>query len=200
MLAWCGLWMCKVGADARSDWFGGESFTAVFWLVSKLVVWILLAVLLIRASGRDIASVINWKEWRRWCLWGTMIGLLIAATGFLPKVFAGQPLLPSKLDYGTLNVLVIAPLFEEFLIRAAVLGNLIPAIGFARANVLASVYFVVLHIPGWYMMGSLAQNLSQPVGGALSIFLLGLLFGWITQKGRSFLGGSIAHCLNNLAS
>jgi membrane protease YdiL (CAAX protease family) len=84
--------------------------------------------------------------------------------------------------------------------RAAVLGNLIPAMGFARANVFASIYFLLLHIPGWYMMGSLEQKLSQPIGGALSIVFLGLLFGWATQKGKSFLGGSIAHCLNNFAS
>jgi len=37
--------------------------------------------------------------------------------------------------------------------------------------------FVVLHRPGWYFMGRLFQNLTDPAGGALSIFLLGLAFG-----------------------
>jgi membrane protease YdiL (CAAX protease family) len=200
MLLWCAIWLFKSGVDMYCDWFQNTTFTAVFWLIAKTIAWIFPACVLIQASGRDFYSVFNLKEWRRWCYWGTIVGLLIASTGFLPKAITGQPLLLSKFDYGTLNVLLIAPLFEEFLIRAAILSNLIPLLGFVRANVIASFYFVVLHIPGWYMMGNLQTKLTLPIGGALSIFFLGLLFGWVSHKSRSFLGGSIAHCLNNLAA
>jgi membrane protease YdiL (CAAX protease family) len=48
------------------------------------------------------------------------------------------------------------------------------------------------------MMGTLGANLTRPVGGAASIFLLGLCFGWVTRHGRSFPGSSVTHALNNL--
>ena len=200
MLVWCLAWLGKVAMDARSDWFASPAPTAVFWFVAKCLIWILPACYLIHISGRRWSVVFNLPGWRQWGLWGTVVGLLIATTGFLPKFIAGQPLLPGTFDSALLNVVVIAPLFEEFLIRAAILPNLIPQHGFARANVIASLFFVVLHLPGWYFMGTLWTNLTLPVGGALSIFVLGLLFGWVAHKGRSFLGGSIAHCLNNVAA
>ena len=200
MLSWCAIWLFKSGVSVYCDGFESTTFNAVYWLIAKAIVWIVPSCVLIHASGRDFYSVVNLKEWRHWCYWGTIVGLLIASTGFLSKATAGRPLLPSKFDLDTLNVLLIAPLFEEFLIRAAILANLIPLLGFVRANIIASAYFVILHIPGWYMMGNLHTRLTLPMGGALSIFLLGLLFGWASHKGRSFLGGAIAHSLNNLAA
>lgn len=115
-------------------------------------------------------------------------------------MIAGQSLFSVQFEYATLNGLVVASIFEEFLIRAAVVVNLIPQLGFMRTIIMASIYFVALHIPGWRMMGALEANLTKPVGGALSIFFLGRIFGWVSRKGRSFLAGSIAHCLNNLAT
>ena len=200
MIAWSLVWMLKSYLDENQVWLKSEFATAIYWLVAKLALWIVPAFLLIEMSGRNFASVINLSEWRRWLFWGTMFGLLIAITGMVPKMFACSPLLPKKIDYDTMNVLIVAPLFEEFLIRAAILGNLIPALGFARANVVAAICFVVLHLPGWYMMGSLVEKFSQPIGGALSLFVIGLCFGWATQRGRSFLGGSIAHFFNNFTS
>ncbi len=199
MVAWALVWIAKSYLDAAFAWTGDDSATALFWLAAKSVVWIVPACWLIHASGHDLKSQFNLKEWRRWTFWGTAVGLLVALTGLVPKMLAGSALFSHALDYGTLNVLIVAPLFEEFLIRAAVLGSLVRALGFWRANVVAAVCFVVLHIPGWYMAGSLSKNLGQPVGRALSIFILGLCFGWATRKGGSFLAGSVAHCLNNWA-
>lgn len=47
-------------------------------------------------------------------------------------------------------------------------------------------------------MGVLWENLTQPAGGALSIFLVSLGFGYAAHRSRSVLGGVIAHFLNNL--
>ncbi len=66
-------------------------------------------------------------------------------------------------------------------------------------GIFVMLMFVVLHLPGWYFMGRLFQNLTDPAGGALSIFLLGLAFGYATHRGRSVAAGMLAHFLNNLA-
>jgi len=200
MVVWSGVWLVKDMLDRRFHELTSGRGAALFWLAAKVIVWILPACWLIHISGRSIRDVANLSAWRSWTCWGTGIGLLISATAIIPKWIHGVSFLPDRLDYAAFNVLVISPLFEEYLIRGALLGNLIPAIGLARANMIAAFCFVLLHLPGWCMMGSLHTKLAQPLGGAFSVFLLGLCFGVATQKGRSFLGGSIAHFFNNLTA
>jgi hypothetical protein len=124
---------------------------------------------------------------------------VIAATGFIQSLLRGDPVLPAGIDIPLLSVLTVAPIFEEFLMRGAIFGNLRQVHSVAVANIVSSLMFVVLHLPGWYFMGTLTENLVQPVGGALSIFLLGLAFGFATHRGRSVAAGMLAHFLNNLA-
>jgi membrane protease YdiL (CAAX protease family) len=38
------------------------------------------------------------------------------------------------------------------------------------------------------------------VSDALAVFLLGLIFGFVTYRSKSVVAGMIAHCLNNLFS
>ncbi|MBE3123029.1 MAG: CPBP family intramembrane metalloprotease [Thermoplasmata archaeon] len=42
------------------------------------------------------------------------------------------------------------------------------------------------------------DNLSTPLGGALSIFILGLIFGYVAHRSKSVSGSIITHILNNL--
>lgn len=144
-------------------------------------------------------EVLNISNWKSWLLWGGGIGFLIALTGFVPSYLAGRNLFPSEFSFAYLNVLLIAPVFEEFLIRGAILGNLQRGYSFFKANIFSSLMFVGIHLPGWYFMDSLMENLERPLGGARSIFFLGLLFRWATQKSKSVMGGTIVHMLNNIS-
>ena len=47
-------------------------------------------------------------------------------------------------------------------------------------------------------MGVLLDNLAQPIGGAFSIVLVSLAFGYATHRSRSVMGGVLCHFLNNL--
>jgi membrane protease YdiL (CAAX protease family) len=60
--------------------------------------------------------------------------------------------------------------------------------------------FVLVHIPGWYFQGRLVEMLTTPIGGALTIFVLGLIFGVIAHRSRSILAPMLAHALNNLTA
>ena len=81
--------------------------------------------------------------------------------------------------------------------RGAILGNLQQGHSFFVANIISSLMFVVLHMPGWYFMGVLSENFVGPVG-AFSIFLVSLAFGYATHRSRSVMGGVLCHFLNNL--
>jgi membrane protease YdiL (CAAX protease family) len=200
MAAWIAAWLLKVSLDPRAPGLATDLGGFLYWTTAKAIIWILPAVWLIRASGRTVREVFNVPRWRRWLAWGGGIGLAVALAGWLPKAAAGQPLFGSAIGVPLLNSFIVAPLFEEFLIRGAMLGSLQQVMPFWRANLIAALMFLGLHLPGWYFMGSLAANMARPIGGGLSIFLLGLAFGYAAYRGQSVLGGSLAHLLNNFAA
>lgn len=201
ILVWTIVWTLKVYlVDPRFEWFTTDAGGFVFWTVAKILIWVLPALWLIKLSGRSFKEVFNFANWKGWLVWGGGIGFLVTLTGFIPKYFSGQRFFPPEFSFALINVLIIAPIFEEFLIRGAILGNLRESYSFLTANIVSSVLFVGLHLPGWYFAGSLVENLTKPVGGALSILFLGLLFGYAVYRSKSVGGGMIAHFLNNLSS
>jgi CAAX protease family protein len=200
MAVWIAAWILKVSLDPAVPWLATSLGDLLYWTAAKIVIWILPAWWLVRASGRTIAAVFSLPKWRRWLAWGGGIGLAIALTSWVPKLAGGRPLFGSSLGLPLVNALVVAPLFEEFLMRGAIMGSLEQEMPFWRANLITALMFLGLHLPGWYFMGSLGAHLAAPIGGALSIFLLGLAFGYAARRGGSVLAGSVAHFLNNLAS
>lgn len=200
MFGWTAAWLMKLWLATLVPWTGTAAASSAYWTLAKVLLWILPALGLIRLSGRSLAQVINLRNYRSWLLWGGGIGLAIGANEFVPSYLAGRPLLPTEWSFALANVLLIAPTFEELLMRGALLGNFEQRYPFWQANVLTSLLFVVLHLPGWYFMGNLWNILCQPIGGALSIFLVSLAFGYAVRRSRSVMGGVLAHFLNNLAS
>ena len=200
MLAWILAWTLKVSVlDSRFTWLTTGPGAFAFWSVAKVVIWILPALWLIRASGRSVRNVLNLANWRSALAWGLAIGLVIALTDVVPRALQGHSLLTLSPMPGVLNALIVAPIFEEFLLRGAVFGNLVRAHSLRNANVATSLLFVSLHLPGWYFMGHV-EKLTAPLGGAFSIFVLGLAFGYATYRSQSVVAGMVAHFVNNLAA
>jgi len=102
-----------------------------------------------------------------------------------------------SLSWSLVNSLIVAPILEEILFRGAVLFALKQQYSFIIANCITSLLFLGLHLPGWYFQGCLLQKLASPVSGALSIFLLGLVFGYVAYKSKTVTGSILAHMFNN---
>ncbi|NLM25827.1 MAG: CPBP family intramembrane metalloprotease [Firmicutes bacterium] len=198
IIVWIGAWLLKLDAEEYLLWLKSSGGSFVYWLIAKILIWIIPAMFLLKISKRDLNVVFNLSNWRSWLGWGGGIGLLIALTGIIPNYVQNKPILPTSFSWPLINVLVIAPIFEEFLFRGAILGNLQKKYSPFIANLISSAMFLLLHIPGWYFMGVLTDNLTRPAGGALSIFLVSIAFGLATQRSKSVMGGIIAHFLNNL--
>lgn len=198
---WSLVWWFKIGyLDIEFISLTTSSGSFVFWTIAKVFIWILPALLLIKLSGKTLREVFNFSGWRRWLMWGAGAGFMIALTGWIPHYLSGSPVFPTVFSFALLNVLVIAPVFEEFLVRGAILGSLLKQYSLLKANIISSIMFVCLHVPGWYFMGGLIDNLTKPIGGALSIFLLSLIFGYVVYRSRSVGAGMVTHFLNNFAS
>jgi membrane protease YdiL (CAAX protease family) len=201
MVTWTLAWNLKISViDVHLPWFTTSTGSFLWWTSVKAVVWLAPALWLIRLSGRTPQEVFGLANWRRALAWGGGLGLVAASTRLVPAISGSSPLLPAAFSLALLNTLLIAPIFEEFLARGALMGNLQQRWSPWIANGAAAFMFVGMHIPGWYFMGTLTAHLTQPVGGVASIFVLGLAFGYAVQRSGSLLGGIIAHFLNNLAA
>jgi len=191
ILAWIAAWYLKIYLDRSVAWTATSGGSFGYWTAAKLVLWILPALRLVRLSGRSLVEVCRLSNWRAGLYWGGGLGLLLGLMGVVSNYWQGEPILPTQFSWQLVSVLMVAPTLEEFLMRGAVLGNLQTRYSFATANIISSVMFVILHIPGWLFMGT-------PLTGAVPIFLVSLVFGYATHRSHSIVGGIIAHFLNNL--
>jgi membrane protease YdiL (CAAX protease family) len=199
MVGWVAAWILKLMLETLAPWTTASVASFIYWTLAKLLLWVFPALWLIHLSGRSLAQVFNLQNYRSWLFWGGGIGLATGATEFVPNYLNGRSLLPTQWSYALANVLFVAPTFEELLMRGAVLANLERQYSFWRANVLTSLMFVILHLPGWYFMNSLLDNFCKPIGGAGSIFLASLAFGYAAKRSHSVMGGVLSHLINNLA-
>jgi membrane protease YdiL (CAAX protease family) len=197
-VAWTGAWVFKGLLDRHTAWAATAGGGFAYWTAMKVLVWILPSVWLIRLSGRSLRDVIGLSQLRTAFLWGGSVGLVLGLISLATKAVQHRPLFDASLGWPLFSAVVIAPVFEEFMFRGAVLGALTQRYRFAIANVLTAALFLGMHLPGWYFQDRLWQNLASPVGGALPILVLGLVFGLVAHKGKSLIASTLTHSLNNL--
>jgi membrane protease YdiL (CAAX protease family) len=197
LAAWIVAWLAFEWGEAHIPWLttGGGSFA--YWTVLKVLVWLAPALWLIRASRRTIVDAFGLNRLGVTLAWGLGAGIVLAA---INVVVRGSTTLYFDPSWALLNAALVAPAVEEAAFRGAVLGALSTRFSFAIANTSTAALFVLAHVPGWFFQGRLLEMISAPIGGALSIFVLGWLFGWIAYKARSVGAATIAHALNNFTS
>lgn len=116
-----------------------------------------------------------------------VLGMLVNHGGFWinPDILLAQEL-PKFLVVG---------FAEEIVYRGWGMNAFMAFVSARKANILSSVYFVVLHFPSyfikWYLNGSLA--ISAMLTQAVYVFVLGLLFGYIFRKNRSIIPSMVIH-------
>jgi membrane protease YdiL (CAAX protease family) len=199
-VAWIGAWILEQWLEYRWGVLTTSGSRSAYWLVMKLLLWITPAVVLIHLSNRSVREVMAFERVRAILIWGGGVGLLLGLTAFVTKSFFQQPLFSAHLSWSLFSGVIVAPIIEEFTFRGAVMGALETRMRFHLANLLTSALFVGAHFPGWYFQGRLLLNLTTPIGGAFSLFLLGLLFGYVVHRSKSVAAGSLTHILNNLFS
>lgn len=133
---------------------------------------------------------------KNWLKWGAIIGSVIAALNILYNVITKHEVLNVEFSFAYLNIAITAPLLEEIMFRGFILNMLKKELPFYIANIITSVFFLILHIPGWFFMGVLKTNLLNYT--FVSIFFLSLIFGYAYKKGNSVKASILVHFLNNI--
>lgn len=198
-IAWVGAWILKGVLDHHVAWIVTSGGRFAYWTTMKLLFWIFPSVVLIRLSGRSLRTVFGTGTLRSALNWGIGAGLVLGVISLVAKVVMDRPLLSLTFSWPQFSGLAVAPVFEEFMFRGAVLGNLFKRYRFGVANTITAALFLGLHLPGWYFQENLWTNLTSPVG-ALVIFLLGWAFGFVAYRSRSVVASMLTHGLSNLFS
>jgi len=192
-------WLLAQALMAHCGWLTTNGGRTGYWTAMKVLLWVLPSVFLIRYSGRSVRETICGGSIRSALVWGVGVGLLIGMETIGRKCLSGRDV-SINVSWGFLNATVIAPIVEELTFRGAVLGSLMQRYRFSTANTATAFLFLCSHFPGWCFQGTLRDNLVQPFGGAVSVFLLGWVFGYVVLKSKSVAAGVLAHSINNFFS
>lgn len=197
--AWIGAWLVETRLAAGGGWIASSAGQSLYWLATKLLLWVLPAAVLIRRSGRSLEEVMGLSRIRTILIWGGGAGLLLVLLkAAASALITHAPIWPPALGWAFFGAVIVSPVVEEITFRGAVLPGLQQRLSFSWANTLTAALFVGAHLPGWAFQGRLWPMLGDPAGGALSIFLVGWLFGLVAQRSNSVAAGAFTHVLNNL--
>jgi hypothetical protein len=197
--AWVGAWLFELFLQHRFSWMGRLGAQTLYWTLAKLIVWVCPAIALIRFSGRRIEDVLGFGRIKSIIIWGCGAGLLLGVIALVQKAIFHHSLFSLTLNWSFLSGVIISPVVEEITFRGAILGNLLRRYRFYAANTMTAVCFAGAHLPGWYFQGRLPQMIVSPFG-ALSVFLLGWIFGFVAYRSKSTAASTLTHILNNLAN
>ena len=198
LAAWTGAWLLQLSLVSRFEVFEKELAISLYWFTAQVIIWILPALWIMKRT--NVASeIFRVRSWKKTLIWGFGIGgiLLVLSIGF--RIISGNPSMPYESLLSFFSVVIIAPVFEEFLMRGAILPSLRQKLPFITANTITALLFTLLHFPGWYFMGSLQMHLLNPLNGVLAILIVGFLCGLAAEKGKSLSSPIIVHILNNIA-
>ena len=135
---------------------------SIYWLVMKLILWILLAVIVIKLSKQKFSDVIGLYRFRSALIWGIGIGLILGIITIITKLLLSQPIFAFTLNWSLFSGLIVAPITEEITFRGAVLSLLKQRYIFALANFYTGILFLGIHLPG--MIGYLYE-IPNPILG-----------------------------------
>lgn len=200
LFGWIAAWLLKLALDRRMPGLTGDGESFAYWTLAKLIVWIIPSVVLIRKTGRTVRGVCRIPSWKKLVKWSLPLGGLFAILNIVSHLVKHTPIIAGELSYALISTVIIAPVFEEFTMRGAVLGGLLQRYSFPVANTIAALLFVLLHFPGWYFTHQLMANVLNPLGGALAIFAIGWLCGLAAKRSETVVGAIVVHFLNNLTA
>jgi membrane protease YdiL (CAAX protease family) len=197
LIAWTGAWILQLALASRFEAFGHERTSFFYWLIAKIIIWILPAFWIVQKCNllKELFSV---RSWKKTLAWGCGIGGIQLTLSIGYRILNVNSPMPYMSPFSFLDVAVIAPVFEEFLMRGAILSSLKKKVPFITANIITAFLFMLLHCPGWYFTGVLQTQFLSPFTGASAIFIIGLLCGLAAEKGKSLYAAMIVHLLNNL--
>jgi uncharacterized protein len=198
MLSWIGAWTLNGWLRARYGW--SANVDTIYWIGMKLLIWVLPVLITVRKlAPSGAAAFLGWRHAKRGLAWGCAVGGLLVALTFLGRTLPeGTAFRLPTVSLVLVNAAIVAPLVEEIALRGFYLACLeLSGYSFWNANVLTTLLFCAMHVPGWLFGG----RFPSPAGMAaalLPIAVLSLVFGWTKKRSGSLSASVTAHAINNI--
>lgn len=198
MAAWIAAWLVNIQARAMFAW--GTEADTVYWMIAKVIVWVLPVIVFIKRREREpVADYLSLRNPARGVGYGAAIGLAVLAASFLLDfLLGGAAFYLPVIDLTFVSSAVVTPFAEEWALRGLYYSGLTRrGMEHDKANNYAAYVFVAMYLPGWYFQGRLREPLGalQP---AIFLWLLGLVLGWSRKKSGTLYTPMVVHALNNL--
>jgi uncharacterized protein len=164
-------------------------------ITMRLLLWVLPVFLYLRYVDRvnPIAYLKLNQYWKR----GVLIGLAISVLNFAGMLVRFGPPHPS-MSYVTWNSVlgtsILVGFIEEIPFRGFILQKFQKVFPFWIANLLSSLLFLGIHLPGWVMLHAFTWS------NAITIFVIGALLAVIFHYSRSLWSSIVTHSLNDFLS
>jgi len=165
---------------------------AIVDITIRLLVWVLPVFLFLRYIDHvDPLEYLGLKQnWRK----GVIIGIVFSLINFLASVIrygTPHPSIESITWNSILSTSIFIGFVEEIPFRGFTLQKFEAQYGFWVANVVSSILFLVIHLPGWVLFNQFN------IINAISIFIFGALWAILFKYSKSLWGAIIAHSLND---
>jgi len=173
--------------------------------IIKIIIWIALPALYLL-----ICNKINpWKylklvpATKKVILWSIFISLIWFGIQLILNIKSyGYHFYWNKNIGDWVNIFLIVGITEEIMFRGFILGKLREWMNFGKANIIQAVLFALIHIPYWivfskenFATGSIIEYLLS-IG---SVFVIGLIMGYLTKKTNSLWPAILSHSFGDLA-
>ncbi len=164
-------------------------------IVARLLIWVVPVFLYLRYIDHvnPVAYLKLNRHWKR----GLVIGLSLSLLNFLGMLLRfGLP--HPSMQYVTWNSVlstsVLIGFFEEIPFRGFILQKLQEKFHFWISNLLSSLLFLGIHLPGWILLHALTWS------NVISVFVLGVIFAIIFYFSKTLWSSCITHSLNDFLS
>lgn len=173
--------------------------SAFIGAAAKVLLWTVPAYWLVRRYPGDMEIPSLFGQPIRWMellltLLGVFVFNLVTAT-----IRNGGPRLEANFHLsGLIGTVLFVGITEEMVFRGFLLNAMMKKLEQTPALVLSSALFVLIHFPTWYMKGQLVSP-SLVLGNCISIFALGMIFGYTFLRNRNLVPPILIHMVWNLS-
>ncbi|GAM12182.1 CAAX amino terminal protease family [Mesobacillus selenatarsenatis SF-1] len=171
---------------------------AVTSAIIKIIIWVIPVILLViimekRNPFSYLGLLYNVKNGLKWIGWASLVLLFYSILNIT--------LLKNSIDFQLelrewLNVVLLVGITEEIVFRGFLLRKLMDSFRFWIANAITALLFVSIHFPIWFYKGQF--EFPYIFSSILTVFVLGIIFGFIYKKSKSLWSVIIIHSLYNL--
>lgn len=164
-------------------------------IVARLLLWVVPVFLYLRYI--DHVNPIIYLKLNQYWGRGILVGLALSLLNFLGMLLRfGPPHL--SMQYVTWNSIlgtsILVGFVEEIPFRGFIFQKFQERLPFWIANLLSSLLFLAIHLPGWILLHALTWS------NVISIFVLGVIFVIIFYFSKTLWSSIITHSLNDFLS